>query len=372
MNLVRSIRLLRYTPILSSKICHSSAFKTSNVLLRTSQTRSIVCTYGKLFSQQISASLDDGDDEYIEEKITVLGNDVAPAVREFEDIKWPNEISEVIKRNGYTQPTSIQSSSWPVVLSGRDLVGVAKTGCGKTLAFLMPAICRIIENKKSDRKECSPLALVLAPTRELAQQIHSVANQFRGIITSIPVFGGASKIHQATFIERRNPELIIATPGRLIDFIMSDVINTKHVMYLVLDEADRMLDMGFEPQIRKIVHEIPKERQTLMFSATWPKDVRELAQDFLNNFVQINVGSTDLHANPNITQNIEIIQQDRKKERLISLLNEITAGGDKVLIFTETKFNADTISRFLRTNRFSAVALHGDKSQMQRDNTMRG
>jgi ATP-dependent RNA helicase DDX5/DBP2 len=171
---------------------------------------------------------------------------------------------------------------------------------GKTLAYILPALVHISYQEKLKRGE-GPIALVLAPTRELAQQIQSVATDFgrRIGIRNTCVFGGAPKRPQQNDLQRGS-EIVIATPGRLIDFLQSEITNLKRCSYLVLDEADRMLDMGFEPQIRKIIEQIRPDRQVLMWSATWPKEVKNLAEEFLNDYVQINIGSMNLSANQNI------------------------------------------------------------------------
>jgi len=162
-------------------------------------------------------------------------------------------------------------------------------------------------------------------------------------------------------------EICIATPGRLIDMLSCNATNLRRVTYLVLDEADRMLDMGFEPQIRKIVDQIRPDRQTLMWSATWPKEVQTLARSFLKDPIQINIGSTDLTANHRIKQIVDVCTDDEKRAKLLPLLERVTADGSKVLIFTETKRNADILTKQLRLDGWPALAIHGDKSQQERD-----
>lgn len=213
---------------------------------------------------------------------------------------------------GFTKPTSIQSQGWPIALSGQDMVGIAHTGSGKTLGYMLPALIHI-KNQQPLEKRDGPIALVLAPTRELAQQIQRVAYPFckSAEVRNTCVYGGASKVKQS-FELQQGVEILIATPGRLIDLLENNVLNLKRCTYLVLDEADRMLDMGFEPQIRKIIGQIRPDRQTLMWSATWPDEVRNLAEDFFSNFVQLNVGSLELCANHNITQNVDVVDENEK------------------------------------------------------------
>lgn len=239
---------------------------------------------------------------------------------------------------------------------------------GKTLAYILPALVHISYQEKLKRGE-GPIALVLAPTRELAQQIQSVATDFgrRIGIRNTCVFGGAPKRPQQNDLQRGS-EIVIATPGRLIDFLQSEITNLKRCSYLVLDEADRMLDMGFEPQIRKIIEQIRPDRQVLMWSATWPKEVKNLAEEFLNDYVQINIGSMNLSANQNILQIVDVCDEHEKDEKLVKLLSEIqTDRESKTIIFGETKKKVDDIKYFLMKHNFRALGIHGDKSQRERD-----
>lgn len=236
------------------------------------------------------------------------------------------------------------------------------------MAYILPAIVHINNQQPRQRGE-GPIALILAPTRELAQQIQQVANDFgsRTYVNNTCIFGGAPKGSQARDLER-GVEIVIATPGRLIDFLEKGNTNLHRCTYLVLDEADRMLDMGFEPQIRKIIQQIRPDRQVLMWSATWPKEVRNLAEEFLVNYIQINVGSMNLSANHNILQIIDICEEFEKENKLMKLLTEISAEADpKTIIFVETKRKVDDITRSVNRNGWKACGIHGDKSQQERD-----
>ncbi|KAF4519826.1 hypothetical protein B566_EDAN006840 [Ephemera danica] len=233
--------------------------------------------------------------------------------------------SKEITIKGDNVPNPIQNfeeASWPIALSGRNMVGIAQTGSGKTLGYILPAMVHI-NNQEYLKRGDGPIALVLAPTRELAQQIHQVTSDFGygTDIRSVCVFGGAPRGRQANQL-RQGVEIVIATPGRLIDFLENSTTNMRRCTYLVLDEADRMLDMGFEPQIRKILEQIRPDRQTLMWSATWPKEVRKLAEDFLDNYIQINIGSLNLSANHNILQIV-----DKLKERWTKLQEKFSELG---------------------------------------------
>ncbi|KAH9423592.1 putative ATP-dependent RNA helicase ddx17 [Dermatophagoides pteronyssinus] len=298
--------------------------------------------------------------------VTFRGPRVSNPILQFTDlIGLPDGIMHVIMKQGFTIPTVIQSQAWPLALNGRDVVGIAQTGSGKTLAYALPALVHVDGNVH--RRKYGPSVLVLAPTRELAQQIKEVFNLFR--TRAVCVFGGASKGGQRREIERTQPSIIIACPGRLIDFVEEGAIKLHNISYLVLDEADRMLDMGFEPQIRKIVDQIPKNRQTLMWSATWPKEVRKLAEDFLVDYVQVNIGSISLAANHNITQLIDVCEESEKMDKLYKLLTQVNANSreNKTIIFAETKRKVDQLNQQMKSVGWYCSAIHGDKPQTERD-----
>lgn len=249
-----------------------------------------------------------------EHNITIIGNDIPNPIREIESSDFPDYIKKFLKHEGFTSPTVIQSQAWPIAMSGQNFVGIAQTGTGKTLAYLIPAAIQLKE--KLGRKGRGPRALILAPTRELARQIEAVAKDFEKIMNlrCLCIYGGVSRNRQAEQLQA-GVDILIATPGRLNDFLDSKVTNLSRCSYVVLDEADRMLDMGFEPQIRQALEGVPAERQILMFSATWPKEVQHLAKDYLGEYVQVNVGSTDLSANHNIEQHIYVCEQDEKLDK---------------------------------------------------------
>merc|ERR1719245_215450 len=273
-----------------------------------------------------------------------------------------------IRRKGFQAPTPIQAQGWALALSGLNTVGIAQTGSGKTLAYLLPGVIHTNAQRHLERGD-GPIVLILAPTRELAQQIQEEAQDFgkSSRIKNTCVFGGAPKGPQLRDIEN-GAEIVIATPGRLIDFLEANKISLRRTTYLVLDEADRMLDMGFEPQIRKIVEQIRPDRQVLMWSATWPKEVRRLAEDFLTDYTHINIGATQLHANHNILQIVDVCEEHQKEEKLARLLDEIGCEAtNKILIFVETKMKADDLTRLMRRDGYPAMCIHGDKQQKERD-----
>ncbi|MCJ1243227.1 ATP-dependent RNA helicase dbp2 [Trapelia coarctata] len=303
-----------------------------------------------------------------EKQIAVQGRNVPRPVETFDEAGFPSYVMGEVKAQGFSAPTAIQSQGWPMALSGRDVVGIAETGSGKTLTYCLPAIVHINAQPLLATGD-GPIVLVLAPTRELAVQIQQEITKFgkSSRIRNTCVYGGVPKGGQIRDLAR-GVEVCIATPGRLIDMLESGKTNLRRVTYLVLDEADRMLDMGFEPQIRKIIGQIRPDRQTCMWSATWPKDVRQLAADYLNDYIQVNIGSMDLSANHRITQVVEIVSEFEKREKMTKHLERIMEDKDnKILIFTGTKRVADDITRFLRQDGWPALSIHGDKQQNERD-----
>ncbi|XP_032417990.1 putative ATP-dependent RNA helicase DDX17 [Xiphophorus hellerii] len=301
-------------------------------------------------------------------EITIRGSGCPNPVTAFHHAQFPQYVMDVLVQQNFKEPTAIQAQGFPVALSGKDMVGIAQTGSGKTLAYLLPAIVHINHQPYLERGD-GPICLVLAPTRELAQQVQQVAYDYgkSSRIKSTCVYGGAPKGPQIRDLER-GVEICIATPGRLIDFLEAGKTNLRRCTYLVLDEADRMLDMGFEPQIRKIVEQIRPDRQTLMWSATWPKEVRQLAEDFLREYIQINIGALELSANHNILQIVDVCMETEKDNKLIQLMEEIMAEKEnKTIIFVETKKRCDDLTRRMRRDGWPAMCIHGDKSQPERD-----
>ncbi|GBE61469.1 DEAD box polypeptide 17 [Babesia ovata] len=303
-----------------------------------------------------------------EKEITIIaGKDVPKPVVSFDQTSFPDYIIKAIAAAGFTSPTPIQVQGWPIALSGRDVIGIAETGSGKTLAFLLPAVVHI-NAQHLLRPGDGPIVLVLAPTRELVEQIRQQCTQFGASsrIKSSVAYGGVPK-RQQSYELRRGVEILLACPGRLIDFLESGVTNLRRVTYLVLDEADRMLDMGFEPQIRKIVSQIRPDRQTLMWSATWPKEVQSLAHDLCREEpVHINIGSLDLKTCHNVSQEVYVIGEQEKRAQLKKILAKIP-DGTKVLIFADTKKTADSLTRELRLDGWPALSIHGDKKQEERN-----
>lgn len=288
-------------------------------------------------------------------------------ITKFEEIGVKEAIVSHLKSH-FTTPTEIQSQAWPYALSGYDLVGIARTGSGKTLAYLIPGFTHI-KAQNSHKVRSHPQLLVITPTRELALQVKSVADTITGVygIRSACVYGGSSKGDQIRDLEA-GAEVCFATPGRMLDLLESSKIFLDKVTYCVVDEADRMLDMGFEPQLRKIMDQLRPDRQTLMLSATWPKDVRTLAEDFLVDYAQINIGSVELTANPNITQIIDVCQEHEKSDKLSKLIGHLRRQRDhKTLIFADTKRKVRSISEWLQQMGYPVDCIHGDKEQAARE-----
>ncbi|KFM28219.1 DEAD-box ATP-dependent RNA helicase 20 [Auxenochlorella protothecoides] len=301
-----------------------------------------------------------------ERDIHVGGEGVPKPVTTFEEASFPEYVLHEVAKAGFKEPTPIQAQGWPMALLGRDLIGIAETGSGKTLAYLLPAVVHINAQPHLSPGD-GPIVLALAPTRELAVQIQSECLKFGSSsrIKSTCVYGGAPKGPQGNDL-RRGVEIVIATPGRLIDFLEGRTTNLRRVTYLVLDEADRMLDMGFEPQIRKILGQIRPDRQTLLWSATWPKEIQALASEFLTKPYQVTIGSSDLKANHKIEQAFDFVSEHEKLPRLLRLL-EREMDGRRVIVFCETKRGCDAVTRQLRQDGFPALSIHGDKTQQERD-----
>jgi len=300
-------------------------------------------------------------------QIVIVGQGLPKPCLTFEEASMPEYVLGEVLKCGFDKPTPIQSQGWPMALKGKNMVGISATGSGKTLAFLLPAMIHINAQQYLKPGE-GPIVLVLAPTRELAVQIKEECDKFGASseIKNTVVYGGVPKSRQIKAL-REGVEIVIATPGRLIDHLEQGNTNLKRVTYLVLDEADRMLDMGFEPQLRKICSQIRPDRQVLMWSATWPKEVQNLARDYLHDYYQVTVGSLDLAGNKDVTQMIDVCTDLDKYRNLLKYLKENLSTKDRVLVFVETKKGCDMLTRSLRMDGFQARAMHGDKSQEERD-----
>ncbi|XP_047333372.1 ATP-dependent RNA helicase DBP2-like [Impatiens glandulifera] len=299
----------------------------------------------------------------------------APApIESFADMCLHKSIMSDIAYHEYTRPTAIQAQAMPVALSGRDLLGCAETGSGKTAAFSIPMIQHCLA-QPSIKRNVGPLALVLAPTRELAQQIEKEVKAFSRSLESFRtaiVVGGTNISDQKSDL-RAGVHVVVATPGRFIDHLQQGSTSLSRVSFVVLDEADRMLDMGFEPQIREIMQNLPEKHQTLLFSATMPVEIEALAQDYLTNPVQVKVGKVS-SPTANIAQILKKVPANEKVNQLLELLvhesNQADQSGNPfplTIVFVERKNRCDEIAEALIAQGLRAVAFHGGCSQSERE-----
>ncbi|CAN6612913.1 ATP-dependent RNA helicase Dbp1p [Trichomonascus vanleenenianus] len=318
-------------------------------------------------------------DNYDDIPVEATGNDVPEPVTSFDSPPLEEHLITNIALARYLKPTPVQKYSIPIVEKGRDLMACAQTGSGKTGGFLFPILSQsFIEGPSPIPEEgpyprrAYPTALILAPTRELVSQIYDESRKFayRSWVRPCVVYGGAD-IHNQISQIRRGCDLLVATPGRLVDLLERGKISLSNIKYLVLDEADRMLDMGFEPQIRRIVEgeDMPsvQDRQTLMFSATFPRDIQILARDFLKDYIFLSVGRVG-STSENITQRVEYVEDEDKKSVLLDILSSGEQG--LTLVFVETKRMADNLSDFLYRQNFAATSIHGDRTQRERERAL--
>eukprot|EP00043_Microstomoeca_roanoka_P019201 m.213438 g.213438 ORF g.213438 m.213438 type:complete len:449 (+) comp16955_c0_seq1:4212-5558(+) len=310
-----------------------------------------------------------------EDRVEVQGysgesTDVFKPITRFDLSNMRKDVLKVCE--GFEKPSVIQKHSWSIVLRGRDVVGIAATGSGKTLAFGLPGLVHVAARGACLRKK--PYMLVLAPTRELAMQTEKVLSdagrKMSPVITAQCIFGGAGRREQAQAM-RDGVHIVVATPGRLLDLCNDGIIDLSSVSFCVLDEADRMLDMGFEKDIRQIMSQVNTQRQTLMYSATWPQEVRKIAESYLNRPVKVTVGSDDLSASKNVTQIVEVIDPRYKNSRLLELLRKYHNRKNKVLVFVLYKKEAARVEGFLQSKGFNAKAIHGDLSQAERNKVLK-
>ncbi len=284
----------------------------------------------------------------------------------FDTLGLAAPILQAISDTGYTTPTPIQAKAIPVVLTGVDLMAGAQTGTGKTAAFTLPILHQLLPaaNTSTSPAKHPVRALVLAPTRELAIQVEENVKTYakNTSLRSVVVFGGVD-IKKQTPSLKAGVEILVATPGRLLDHIEQKTVQLNQVQYLVLDEADRMLDMGFMPDLKKILALLPKQRQTLMFSATFSKEIKKLSDDFLKNPALIEVARSNA-TSENVTQKAYEANQKQKQSILVGLLKEQKT--QQVIIFTKTKLTASRLSRALEKEGIKADAIHGDKNQKER------
>ena len=283
----------------------------------------------------------------------------------FLDLQLIEPIAKALQEEGYETPTPIQQQSIPHVLKGKDLLGTAQTGTGKTAAFAIPILQNLFhKNTKNHQIK----ALILTPTRELAIQIEESFKAYgRHLpLKTLVIFGGVKQGAQENAL-KKGVDVLVATPGRLLDFISQGIISLKNLEIFVLDEADRMLDMGFVHDVKRVVKLLPQKRQTLFFSATFPTEIKNLADSMLTNPVRVEVAPVAATADT-IQQSVYFVEKDDKLNLLTHILqNNIS---ESVLVFARTKHGADKIARKLQKDKISAEAIHGNKSQNQRQNAL--
>ena len=280
---------------------------------------------------------------------------------QFDDLRLVQPLLNAVQAAGYTHPTPIQCMAIPHVLEGCDVLGCAQTGTGKTAAFALPILQRLSERSTGNKNRPGIRTLVLCPTRELAQQIHDSFSTYgrNTKLRQAVVFGGVNQNPQARAI-RAGVDILVATPGRLLDLMSQGLVSLASVEILVLDEADRMLDMGFLPDIRRILVKVPSKRQTLLFSATMPDPIRKLAGDILNQAVSVAATRVSAPAET-VSHFVYYVEKSDKPKLLTNLLTETPY--TRALVFTRTKHGADKVVKYLTQNKISAVAIHGNKSQ---------
>jgi ATP-dependent RNA helicase RhlE len=284
----------------------------------------------------------------------------------FTDLNIIKPILDALQKEGYEKPTPIQEQSIPSILEHRDVLGTAQTGTGKTAAFAIPILQNLMERKGPKNNHIK--ALILTPTRELAIQIEESFNSYGKNLPlkKLVVFGGVKQGSQETAL-RKGVDILVATPGRLLDFIAQGIISLKNLEIFVLDEADRMLDMGFVHDVKRIIKLLPPKRQTLFFSATMPTEIQKLADSILNNPIKVSVTPISSTAET-IKQAVYFVDKENKLDLLTHILqNNIS---DSVLVFSRTKHGADKIARKLQSSNISAEAIHGNKSQNARQNAL--
>lgn len=323
--------------------------------------------------------------KYEDIPVEATGDKVPKNITSFEEVQLTELIRTNIALARYDSPTPVQKYAIPIIIGKRDVMACAQTGSGKTAAFLVPILNQMfeggppnIQHGRSRRKQY-PLGLVLAPTRELATQIYDESKKFayRSRVRPCVVYGGAHIGDQMRELDR-GCHLLVATPGRLLDMIDRGRIGLDYCRYLVLDEADRMLDMGFEQQIRRIVEKesMPRtgERQTLMFSATFPSPIQMLARDFLDNYIFLAVGRVG-STSENITQKVVWVEEHDKRSFLLDLLNvadlQQPSAESLTLVFVETKKGADSLEEFLHMEGYPVTSIHGDRTQREREDALR-
>uniref|UniRef100_A0A7I4FRQ7 RNA helicase n=1 Tax=Physcomitrium patens TaxID=3218 RepID=A0A7I4FRQ7_PHYPA len=304
-------------------------------------------------------------------ELKIRGKDVPRPLKTWNQTGLNSKVLDVIKKSGFEKPMPIQTQALPIIMSGRDCIGIAKTGSGKTLAFVLPMLRHIMDQPPLQQGD-GPIGLIMAPTRELVQQIYNDIRKFSKVVglTCVPVYGGSGVAQQISDL-KRGTEIVVCTPGRMIDILCTSsgkITNLRRVTYLVMDEADRMFDMGFEPQITRIVQNTRPDRQTVLFSATFPRQVEVLARKVLTKPVEIQIGGRSV-VNSDITQTVEVRPESERFLRLLELLGEWYEKG-KILVFVHSQEKCDSLFKDLLKAGYPCLSLHGAKDQTDRESTI--
>ncbi|WP_299289522.1 DEAD/DEAH box helicase [uncultured Mucilaginibacter sp.] len=286
----------------------------------------------------------------------------------FDELNLIEPILKALKQEGYTQPTPIQEQSIPLILKGKDLLGCAQTGTGKTAAFAIPILQLLYQQKQQHKEQKTIKSLILTPTRELAIQIEESFKAYgrNTGLKHLVIFGGVSQNPQTEALQR-GVDILVATPGRLLDLMNQRFVNLQHIQILVLDEADRMLDMGFVNDVKKVIAKLPTKRQTLFFSATMPSEIKELADTILNKPERVEVTPVSSTADT-IEQAVFMVEKSDKRDLLLHVLKDKSI--QTALVFTRTKHGADKVVKDLLRANITAEAIHGNKSQNARQRAL--
>jgi len=286
----------------------------------------------------------------------------------FTQFDFHPDIQSGIRDAGYTSPSPIQQKAIPTILAGKDILGLAQTGTGKTVAFVLPILQHLLKTHRS-ASSAAPSALIMAPTRELAEQIHESITMMaiHTPVKSVAIYGGVGKPLQKKAL-KQGVDIVVACPGRLLDLMNEKALSLKGIDILVLDEADQMLDMGFLPDIKRIIRSLPQKRQGLVFSATMPKTINNLVQDILNHPIKVQVNQTG--PAPRIAHGRFNVQREKRTALLKTLFSK--TGMASTIVFTRTKHKAKSLAVQLKKSGFNAVSLQGNLSQNQRRRAMDG
>ncbi|MCK9483752.1 MAG: DEAD/DEAH box helicase, partial [Candidatus Marinimicrobia bacterium] len=288
----------------------------------------------------------------------------------FDKLNLIEPIQRALKIEGYSIPTPIQKQAIPIILEGKDVLGSAQTGTGKTAAFAIPIIQMLSQNQDYSKGRRKIRALVVTPTRELAIQIgdsFAAYGRFTDLRHTV-IYGGVKQLQQTNALQK-GIDILIATPGRLLDLMDQGYVNLQSIRFFVLDEADRMLDMGFIHDVRKIITELPARRQSLFFSATMPKEVTDLAAAIVNQPSKVNIAPVKITTEA-IQQSVYYVDKEHKKSLILHVLKDPTL--ETALVFTRTKYGADKLAKYLNINGIRSNAIHGDKTQNARQQALSG